>query len=84
MIVTREGDRLRLRFSRTKSLVGTLEHWQNDAFIVRWDERWLNADAFLTFSLDADGTPVEAKMEAISPNTDFSFDFQDLVLKPVK
>lgn len=84
VIVTRDGDRLRLRFSRTKSLVGTLEHWQNDAFIVRWDERWLNADAFLTFSLDADGKPVEAKIEAISPNTDFSFDFQDLVLTPVK
>ena len=84
VIVTRDGARLRLRFSRTKSLAGTLEHWQNDAFIVRWDERWLNADAFLTFSLDADGKPVEARMDAISPNTDFSFDFQDLVLTPVK
>ncbi|MBW8850113.1 MAG: serine hydrolase [Xanthomonadales bacterium] len=84
VIVARDGDRLRLRFSRTRSLVGTLEHWQNDAFIVRWDERWLNADAFLTFTLDADGAPIEARMEAISPNTDFSFDFQDLVLTPVK
>jgi len=84
VIVSRDGDRLRLRFSRTQSLVGTLEHWQNDAFVVRWDERWLNADAFLTFALDADGAPIEARMEAISPNTDFSFDFQDLVLTPVK
>ena len=51
---------------------------------MRWDERWLNADAFVTFALDADGKPREARMEAISPNTDFSFDFQDLVLTPVR
>lgn len=82
--IAREGKALRLRFSRTKSLIGTLEHWQNDTFVVRWDERWLNADAFITFTLDADGAPVEARMDAISPNTDFSFDFQDLVLTPVK
>jgi CubicO group peptidase (beta-lactamase class C family) len=82
-IAPRDG-RLRMEFSRTKSLAGTLEHWQHDTFIVRWDERWLNADAFVSFSLDADGKPREARMEAISPNTDFSFDFQDLVLTPVR
>jgi CubicO group peptidase (beta-lactamase class C family) len=76
--------RLRMQFTRTKSLAGTLEHWQHDTFIVRWDERWLNADAFVSFALDADGQPREARMEAISPNTDFSFDFQDLVLTPVR
>ncbi len=82
-IEQRDG-RLRMAFSRTRSLVGTLEHWQHDTFIVRWDERWLNADAFVTFALNADGEPREARMEAISPNTDFSFDFQDLVLTPVR
>ena len=82
--IARQGDLLRMRFSRTNSLVGTLTHWQHDTFIVRWDERWLNADAFVTFSLDAEGKPREARMKAVSPNTDFSFDFQDLVLKPVR
>jgi Domain of unknown function (DUF3471) len=51
---------------------------------VRWDERWLNADAFVNFTLDADGKIREVGMQAISPNTDFSFDFHDLVLKPVR
>jgi len=82
-IEQRDG-RLRMQFTRTKSLLGTLEHWQHDTFIVRWDERWLNADAFVSFSLDPDGEPREARMQAISPNTDFSFDFQDLVLTPVR
>jgi CubicO group peptidase (beta-lactamase class C family) len=84
VVVAQENGALRMRFSRTKSLVGTLQHWHHDTFLVRWDERWLNADAFVTFSLTPDGKVREARMEAISPNTDFSFDFHDLVLSPVK
>lgn len=83
VIVEQKGDKLLMRFSRTAQLVGEMSPWQNDTFMVRWDERWLNADAFVTFALDADGKIREARMEAISPLTDFSFDFQDLRLAPV-
>lgn len=31
-----------------------------------------------------DGTIDQARMRAVSPSTDFSFDFQDLLLRPVK
>ena len=71
-----------MRFSHTPALVGDLEHWQYDTFAVRWRDRELRADAFVTFALNPDGTIDSAKMKAISPLTDFSFDFQDLVLKP--
>ncbi|MGO1073255.1 serine hydrolase [Lysobacter sp. CA199] len=77
------GGKLRVRFGRTKDLVGELSHWQHDTFIVRWDQRWLNADAFLNFALTPDGKVRELRMEAISPMTDFSFDFHDLRLTPV-
>jgi hypothetical protein len=73
-----------LRFSKTKQLVGTMTPWQHDTFIVRWDDRALNADAFVNFALDVDGHVREVRMEPISPLTDFSFDFQDLRLTPVK
>lgn len=82
--IERDGERLRMRFTRTPALRGTLEHWQHDTFIVRWDERWLNADAFVSFALDPDGKVREARMEAVSPLTDFSFDFQHLRLVPVE
>lgn len=84
VIVAQEGGKLRLRFSKTPQLVGTMTPWQHDTFVVRWDDRSLNADAFISFTLDADGTIREARMEPISPLTDFSFDFQDLRLAPVK
>ena len=81
--VTDEHGKLRLRFSKTAQLVGTLTPWQHDSFIVHWDDRALNADAFVTFTLDQDGVIREMRMKPVSPLTDFSFDFQDLRLLPV-
>jgi len=60
-----------------------MEHWQHDTFIVRWRNREHNADAFVTFALTPDGAIDQVKMQAVSPLTDFSFDFHDLVLRPV-
>lgn len=81
--LTEAGGALNIQFLKTAQLKGRLEHWQGETFIIRWDDRSLNADAFITFQLDPDGKPVGARMESISPLTDFSFDFQDLRLAPV-
>ena len=82
-IVKKDG-KLVLNFTKTPVLIGDLEHWQHDTFIVRWRERELRADAYITFALNPDGTIDQAKMKAVSPETDFSFDFHDLLLKPAK
>ena len=82
--VVHDGGRLRMRFQPSPLLTGTLQHWQHDTFLVKWDERTLNGDAFVSFALDPEGRPREARMEAASELTDFSFDFQDLVLVPVR
>jgi CubicO group peptidase (beta-lactamase class C family) len=79
-----QDQKLRMEFTHTPSLVGTLEHWQYDTFLVRWDDRELRADAFVTFSLGPDGQIEVVKMAAASPLVDFSYDFEDLVLKPVR
>jgi hypothetical protein len=63
---------------------GHLEHWQQDTIVARWEDRELRADAFITFALDPDGRVAQARLRAVSPATDFSFDFQDLLLEPVK
>lgn len=83
VFVEPQGRTLRLRFGSTAALVGTMQHWQQDTFIVRWDDRSLNADAFVNFSLDPDGKVREVRLQAVSSLTDFSFDFQDLLLTPV-
>ncbi len=79
-----KNGQLFLQMLPTPSLGGYLEHYQYNTFIARWSDPEVRADAYVTFSLNPDGSIENAKMKAVSPATDFSFDFQDLLLKPVK
>jgi CubicO group peptidase (beta-lactamase class C family) len=81
--IQREAGKQVMRFSRTPDLVGDLEHFQHDSFIVRWRERNFNADAYVSFALNPDGSIERMKMAPISAETDFSYDFQDLNFTPV-
>ncbi len=82
MTIAEEGGKLVMRFGHTADLAGTLEHWQYDTFLVRWWDRELLADALVTFALNYEGRIDQVTMKALSPATDFSFDFQDLLFKP--
>ena len=83
IIVEESAGALRMRFTHSPSLNGTMEHFQYDTFIARWGDRTMNADAYVTFTLSSEGTIEQVKMKAVSPLTDFSFDFHHLDLKPV-
>jgi hypothetical protein len=83
VLIEENGGKLGIRFTHSPSLVGDLDHWQYDTFIARWRSRTLGADAYVTFSLKPDGKIEEVKMAPVSPLTDFSFDFRDLLLRPV-
>jgi CubicO group peptidase (beta-lactamase class C family) len=82
--VSMEQSGLVMRFSHSPALTGDLEHWQYDTFKARWRDRSLAADAFVTFALNPDGSINQVKMVKVSPLTDFSYDFQDLLIKPKK
>jgi hypothetical protein len=82
--VAEKGGKLRMTFTKTAQLTGAMEPWSHDTFLVKWDDRSLNGDAFVTFSLDVDGNIRDVRMEPASSLTDYSFDFQDLRLTPVK
>jgi CubicO group peptidase (beta-lactamase class C family) len=77
-----ESDDGELQFvsGRSASLVGPMEHFQFDTFIAHWSDRKLNADAYVSFSLSPTGEVERIRMKAVSPTTDFSFDFHDLDL----
>jgi CubicO group peptidase (beta-lactamase class C family) len=80
--IRKEDNKLVMRFSATPGFVGDLEHWNYDTFVVRWRDRSLRADAFITFMLTPDGRIDFAKMAPYDGSVDFSFDFQDLHLVP--
>jgi hypothetical protein len=78
-----ENGGLVISFDHSPGMIGDLQHWQFDTFKAHWRTRTIE-DAFVTFSLNADGSINSAKMAAVSPLADFSFDYQDLLLKPEK
>jgi CubicO group peptidase (beta-lactamase class C family) len=76
-----ENGGLVMSFDHTPTMVGDLQPWQYNTFKAHWRLRTIE-DAFVTFSLRADGSIDGARMAAVSPLADFSFDYQDLWLKP--
>jgi hypothetical protein len=78
-----ENGALVITFDHTPNMIGDLQHWQYDTFKAHWRERTIE-DAFVTFSLNPDGTIDSARMAAVSPLADFSFDYQDLLLRPAE
>ncbi|MBA6342744.1 serine hydrolase [Colwellia sp. MB02u-10] len=80
--ISLENNHLVMQFAHTPALHGTLAHYQHNTFIVRWDDRTLEADAYVNFNLNPDGSISYVSMKAVSWATDFSFDFHDLKLWP--
>lgn len=78
--ITHEHGGLVLRFSHSPAFTGDLKHWQYDTFIAHWRTRGLE-DAYVTFTLNPDGSVDSYKMAAVSPLADFSFDYQDLLFR---
>ncbi len=69
------GDRLYFKSRRSPSLKGFMEHFEDNTFIVRWDDRTHEADSFVYFSMNAKSEITGFTMKAISNRTDFSYDF---------
>jgi hypothetical protein len=61
-----------------------MQFYKANTFAIKWEYQDMNADAFAIFSLNEEGKAQSIKMKGISPNIDFSFDFQDLDLQRIK
>jgi CubicO group peptidase (beta-lactamase class C family) len=70
-----------LSFSHNPALTGVLEPYDGDTFRTRFSDK-REEDAFVTFEIEA-GRPVRATLKGVSPDIDFSYDYQDLRLTRV-
>lgn len=77
-----DGDGLRIDFLSTPRMAGSLEHWQYDTFITRFDDEAIEP-AYVTFALDARGKVSRITMKAASPLADFSYNYHDLAFTPL-
>jgi CubicO group peptidase (beta-lactamase class C family) len=78
VIIYSKNGKLWFESKRSYLLNGEMFLYKGNTFIVKWGDRSLDADAYVQFDLDNTGKANRIKMNAISPLTDFSFDFQDL------
>ena len=76
--ISEKKGKLYFSSKRSKRLIGEIFLHNDQNFIVKWNVRSFNADAHLFFKLDANGNASHFTMKAISPLTDFSYDFHDL------
>ncbi len=79
-----KGDKLWFKSYRSPKLNGQMFFYKANSFAIKWEYQDMNADAFAIFCPDEEGKAQSIKMKGISPNIDFSFDFQDLDFKRVK
>ncbi|HFB64887.1 MAG TPA: serine hydrolase [Aeromonadales bacterium] len=77
----RENNNVIFRSKKSPQMTGKVYYYKKNQWWVKWDDRSFEADAWLYFT-QADQS-VKLTMKAISSNTDFSFDFQDLNFKKV-
>ena len=77
--IEEEGENLKFISARSPKLSGEMRYYKGNTFIVKWYDRSFDADAFVMFTLNNQGLPNGFTMKAISPLTDFSYDFHDLL-----
>ena len=78
IVISDAGGKLRFRSVKSPQLRGDMLFYNANTFVVKWDDRSMDADAWVVFSLDKEGKAQSFSMDAISPLTDFSYDFHDL------
>ncbi|WP_313805265.1 serine hydrolase [Flavobacterium sp.] len=76
-IIEKKG-KLFFTSKRSPKLSGEIFFYKDNTFVVKWFNRYFDADAFMFFTYDNLGYLTNIKMKPISPLTDFSYDFQDL------
>ena len=78
-----KGNQLWFKSYRSPKLNGPMQFYKANTFAIKWEYQDMNCDAFAMFNLDENGKAQSIKMKGISPNIDFSFDFQDLDLQRI-
>ncbi|MGC4128352.1 MAG: serine hydrolase [Bergeyella sp.] len=79
-----QNNETRVVCKNSPRLKGQLIPYSTNTFIIKWEDRSYDADAFIIFGFDENGKAQSAKIKPISEITDFSFDFEDLDLKRTK
>jgi CubicO group peptidase (beta-lactamase class C family) len=84
VVISVKGGKIWFDSKRSPKLTGEMLPYKGNSFVVKWNDRSMDADAYVIFSLDERGLASGITMKPISPLTDFSYDFQDLSFQKEK
>lgn len=84
VVISVKNGKLWFASKRSPKLSGELFPYKGNSFVVKWRDRSLDADAYVNFALNTEGKASRITMKAISPLTDFSYDFHDLDFSRLK
>jgi CubicO group peptidase (beta-lactamase class C family) len=83
IVVSAASGALSIDFKSTPRMVGRLEHFQYDSFLVRFEDKAIEP-AYVTFNLDEGGHITHVTLKPASPLADFSYDYKDLDFRPAE
>ncbi len=78
VFISENNGKLIFKAENSPKLEGEVFYHKDNQYVVKWNNRYFTADAFLNFEVDKKGKFQKLKMVAISDITDFSYDFHDL------
>ena len=81
VVFSMQNGKLIFESKKSPKLKGELFLYKNNTLVVKWYDRSFDADAWVRIKMSDEGKVIGFTMEAISPMTDFSFDFDDLDFK---
>jgi CubicO group peptidase (beta-lactamase class C family) len=81
VVFSMQNGKLIFESKKSPKLKGELFLYKNNTLLVKWYDRSFDADAWVRIKMSDEGKVLGFTMEAISPMTDFSFDFDDLEFK---
>ncbi|HMF70587.1 MAG TPA: serine hydrolase, partial [Flavitalea sp.] len=82
VVIRNESTGMVMRFLNSFQLVADLRPFQYNTFIAKFRDREFSADAYLSFTLQADGKIESAKLKVLDPAS--QVDFDDMELKPIE
>ena len=83
VFIKKEQNGMVMRFANAPAFVADLEYYRYNSFIAKFRDMGLPADAYLTYSINPDGS-IDRVTLKVKDGAESVLDFDDMTLKPVK
>ncbi|NVK23495.1 MAG: serine hydrolase [Gammaproteobacteria bacterium] len=84
MNIEMKENTLRLSMAKMSNLKAKLEPWQDNTFVIRWDNKNAASDAFIQFQLDGANKVLRATIKPFSVDEKCNHNFRDMIFEKLE